>query len=120
MIFLLLALVIITTVMGELMVTRAMKRIGEIDDFRPRPFLRSLGRAFRTGWLPGGIAMMAVSFFSFLAVLSAADVSFVVPATAVTYVLNTLGARLFLREKVSARRWMGAILVTVGVALISL
>lgn len=120
MIFLLLTLVVVTSVMGELMITRAMKRIGEIHDFRPLALLRTLGRGFRAGWLPGGIAMMAVSFFSFLAVLSAANVSFVVPATAVTYVLNTLGARLFLREKVSARRWMGAILVTVGVALVSL
>jgi uncharacterized membrane protein len=119
-ILVLLALVIVTSVIGELMVTHAMKVAGEIHDFRPRPFLRALGRALRTGWLPGGVGMMALSFFSFLALLSTADVSFVVPATAVTYVLNTIGAAVFLREKVSTRRWLGAILVTVGVALVSL
>lgn len=120
MTFVLLSAVILTSVAGELMVTRAMKVLGEIDDFRPRPFLRSLGRAFRTPWLPCGVGMMAISFFCFLAVLSTANVSFVVPATAVTYVLNTFGAAIFLREKVSARRWVGAILVSAGVALVSL
>jgi drug/metabolite transporter (DMT)-like permease len=115
----LIAVVVVCSVLGELMITHGMKKSGEIHDFRPRPFLGALGRAFRGGWLPGGVAASAVSFFAFMAVLSTADVSFVVPATAVTYVLNTLGARVLLREHVNATRWAGAALVTAGVALVS-
>lgn len=117
---LLLAVVVVSSVLGELLVTHGMKQAGEIEDFRPAAFLRAIGRAFLGGWLPAGIAVMTVSFFSFLAVLSAADASFVVPATALTYVLNTVGARLFLKEHVSSTRWAGAVLVTAGIALVSL
>ncbi len=116
---LLIAVVVISSVVGELLVTHGMKQAGEIHDFRPFPFLQSLWNALRGGWLPSGILAMTVSFFSLMAVLSAADVSFVIPVTAVTYVLNTLGARLFLKEQVNLRRWVGCVLVAVGVALVS-
>jgi len=120
MIAVLLAVLVVSAVAGEILVTRGMKLAGEIDDFRPLPFARSLWRALRGGWLPAGVAAMAISFFALLALLSAADASFVIPATAVTYVLNTLGARLFLNERVNATRWAGALLVTAGVALLAL
>lgn len=120
MTFILVALVVATSAIGELMVTQGMKRAGEITDFHPASLLRSLWRALRTGWLPAGVAMLALSFFCLLAALRVADASFVIPATAVTYVLNTLGASVFLREHVSGTRWAGAALVTAGVALLSL
>jgi uncharacterized membrane protein len=63
---------------------------------------------------------MAISFFSFLAALSIADLSFVLPATSLSFVITTLGAKLFLKEKISATRWTGIALVCLGVALISL
>lgn len=119
MTFVLIAMVVVTSVVGELLVTHGMKTAGEIHDFRPLPFLKSLARAFRGGWLPAGFLAMTASFFSLMAALSAADVSLVVPATAVTYALNTVGARLFLKENVTPVRWIGAVLVTVGVALVS-
>ncbi len=120
MVILLLVVLILASVAGEILITHGMKQAGEIDDFRPQAYLGALWRALRGGWVPAGIAALAVSFFALLAALSAADVSFVIPATAVTYVLNTVGARLFLKERVNARRWVGAVLVTAGVALLSL
>ena len=116
----LLAVLVLTSTAGELLVTHGMKRGGEIDDFRPRALLLALWRAARGGWLPAGVATLAVSFFTLLAALSVADASLVIPATAVTYVLNTLGAGLFLKEHVSGIRWLGAALVAAGVALVSL
>jgi len=118
--FLLMAIVVLTSTAGELLVTHGMKKAGEIDDFRPASLLRAMWRAVRNGWLVMGVALLAVSFFTLLAVLSIADASFVIPATAVTYVLNTLGAGVFLRERVSGTRWAGAALVAAGVYLVSL
>lgn len=120
MTFVLLAIVVLTSAAGELMVTHGMKRAGEIADFRPRALAVSLWRALAGGWLPAGVLALAISFFSLLAVLSMADASFVIPATAVTYVLNTLGAGVLLKERVTGTRWAGAALVAAGVALVSL
>lgn len=115
----LVASVVISTAIGEVAITRGMKQTGEIDDFRPGAWLRSLGRAFMNPWLMLGVGGMTVAFFSFLILVSRADLSFAVPATASTVVAQTLGARVFLREKVTAARWAGSLLVAAGVALLS-
>jgi drug/metabolite transporter (DMT)-like permease len=65
------------------------------------------------------IACMAVSFFSFMRLLAVADLSFAVPATAASYVLETLLARWILKERVDSLRWTGALLVAFGVALLA-
>ena len=63
---------------------------------------------------------MAVSFFAFLALVSVADLSFAVPATAASYVLQTILARRLLHESISSARWAGVVLVTGGVFLLTL
>lgn len=120
MTWILVAVVVLATAVGEVTMTHAMKQSGEIDDFRPGAWLRSLGRALTNPWLLLAVGSMAVSFFAFLALLSTADLSFAVPATAASYVVQTIGARYFLKEKVGAMRWAGTLLVMAGVALISL
>ena len=77
-------------------------------------------RAIRLGWFWVGIGLMAIAFFSLLALLSWADVSLVVPATALTYVVAALGGKFLLHEEVAPVRWAGVALVCVGVALLSL
>jgi len=69
--------------------------------------------------LPLAIVCMAASFFSFLMLLRISDLSFAVPATAASYVVETLLAAWLLKERVDARRWMGALLVACGVALLA-
>ena len=64
------------------------------------------------------IGCMAVSFFSFRAALQIADMSYVVPATAASIAVETLLAGFLLRERISARRWLGAALVGSGVLLL--
>src|SRR5689334_22590986 len=97
-----------------------MKQIGAVEIFRPRAIVRALRDAFRVGWFWVGIALMAIAFFSLLALLSWADVSMVVPATALTYVAAALGGRFLLHEEVAPVRWAGVFLVCLGVALLSL
>ena len=86
----------------------------------PRAIIHVLGRAMRVPWFWIGITMMAAGFFSLLGLLSVANVSFVFPATAISYAVGTLGGKIFLREQVTPQRWAGVLLVCAGVALVFL
>jgi drug/metabolite transporter (DMT)-like permease len=103
---------------GELCVTRAMKAVGEVKDFHPAALLSVLVRALRGSWMWLGLSLMGIAFFSLLVVLSRENVSLVVPVTALSYVAGALGGKLFLGEKVAPRRWMGVLLVCIGVAVV--
>jgi drug/metabolite transporter (DMT)-like permease len=116
--FLLLFLIVASGTGGELCVSRAMKTVGEVHDFSPRALWRFALRAVRVGWTWLGIAMMALAFFALLAMLSMENVSFVVPVTALSYAAGAIGAAFFLRERVSAQRWLGVLLVCLGVTLV--
>jgi drug/metabolite transporter (DMT)-like permease len=103
---------------GELCVSRAMKSIGEVHDFRPRALLHFVFRAFRIPWMWLGITLLTLGFFSLLAVLSFREVSFVVPVSALSYAAGAFGAKLFLGERISRNRWLGIAVVTLGVTLV--
>src|SRR6266567_416045 len=116
--FLFLFTIVIAGTGGELCVSRAMKEIGEVHDFRPPAVARFVFRAMRVGWMWAGIALMTLGFFSLLAMLSIENVSFVVPVTALSYAAGTLGALLFLHERISPQRWLGVLIVCIGVTLV--
>lgn len=103
---------------GELAVTRTMKGVGEVHSFAPANLLRVILRAFRSGWMWLGLGLMALSFFVLLMLLSWEKVSFVVPVTALSYVLGAFGGKFILGERIEARRWIGVVLVCVGVLLV--
>lgn len=103
---------------GEICVTRAMKHVGEVRDFRPLAVVRVILRAIKLPWMWIGISMMALAFFSLLAVLSIENVSFVVPVTALNYAAGALGGKFFLGERVTPRRWAGVLIVCIGVTLV--
>ena len=113
-------LIIVAGTCGELCVSRAMKAVGEVKDFRPSAIARVILRALGVGWMWAGVGMMALAFFSLLGALSFLNVSFVVPVTALSYVAGACGAMFFLRERVSRRRWAGVCLVVIGVTLVFL
>lgn len=105
-----------STVVGDLLQTREMKKVGEVHDFRPGNLLPELARR---KYLIVAVVFMAVSFFAFVKLLSIADLSFAVPASAGTVVLETILAKLLLKEQVNIHRWTGAVLVACGVALLA-
>ena len=113
-------IVVLTGTAGDIAITHAMKRVGEIDVFSSSSVARALTQTFRIGWMWIGIVLMAVAFFALLALLSWADVSVVVPATALSYVVGAFGAKFLLREKVTPTRWVGVLLVCFGVVLLSM
>jgi drug/metabolite transporter (DMT)-like permease len=103
---------------GELCISRAMKTVGEVTDFRPTALVGVFGRALRVSWMWVGVTLMGTAFFALLAVLSMENVSLVVPVTALSYAGGALGGKFFLGEQVTRRRWAGVLLVCVGVALV--
>ena len=116
----LLAIIIASTVTADLLQSHEMKRHGEIQDFRPRGLGRVLATLARNRNLILAVTCMAVSFFAFMALVQAADLSFAVPASAGSLVIETILARLILKEHVNSRRWIGAALVAGGVWLLAL
>jgi drug/metabolite transporter (DMT)-like permease len=111
-------LIVIVGTGGELCVTRAMKTIGEVTDFRPLYLLRVVIQAMQVGWMWLGLGQMTVAFFALLGMLSLENVSLVIPVTALSYAFGALGGRFFLGERVTRQRWAGVLLVCVGVALV--
>jgi drug/metabolite transporter (DMT)-like permease len=118
--WLFLALMVSATTTGEVMQAWAMRRHGEIRDFRPGALGRAAAAVARNWVAVASVAAMAVSFFAFLKLLTLADLSFAVPASAITCALETVLAKYVLHERVNSLRWAGAALVVCGVALVSL
>jgi uncharacterized membrane protein len=78
-----------------------------------------IGRALSNPWLLLGVALQATFFFTYLTLLSRADVSLVLPMTAVDYIVVALLAQHLLGEDITAARWAGIGLIVLGVFLVS-
>jgi len=112
---------VLSTTVGDILLARAMKQVGDLGLLRRT---KGLAAAVRAAMLnPNMLAALfffAVGFFTLLISLSWADLSLVVPATAsLTFVTNAIAAKLFLGENVDRRRWAANILVCLGVALLA-
>src|ERR1700722_16369758 len=116
--FFLFVLITVVGTLGELCLGRAMKETGELERLHPGHAASLLWRALRLKWIWIGISMMAIAFFALLLLLSFESVSFVVPVTALSYLVGALGGTFFLGERVSPQRWIGIMLVCIGVALV--
>lgn len=114
----LVAIIAVFNTVGDVLNTAGMKRQGEVEEFSPHSLRHMISGIFRNPFVLGGVAALAVSFFALLSLLSIANVSFAVPATAISYVLETFLAKHVLKEDVGRRRWAAATLVALGVALL--
>lgn len=118
--WILVGIIVLCNTFGDVLNTAGMKRYGELDDLKPRTLLRMAVSIFCNPLVMAGLSCLAISFFALLGLLSIANVSFAVPATASGYLLETLLAKYVLKERVHWRRWAGASLVACGVLLLSL
>jgi drug/metabolite transporter (DMT)-like permease len=103
---------------GEIAMSYGVKQVAEPESFRPMALLRFVWGAAKNRWLWAAIPLLAASFYSLLILFSWAPVSVVIPASASNYILGTFGAKYLLKENVSVKRWMGVILVCIGVMLV--
>ena len=115
------AAVVIASTVGDVLQSRAMREIGDLGLVRKEYGLfRAIRRVISNPRFMLGLAFMAIGFFSLLITLSWGDVSIIGPATAsLTLIANALVARAYLKENVDRRRWLAAIFVAGGVALLA-
>jgi len=114
-----LAIFVLSGSAGELAVTHGMKKAGAPDHLRILQVISFLGRAFRNGWFWVGVPLMALSFYLLMVLLSWEPISLVIPASALSYVVGTLGAKYILKEDVNGVRWAGVLLLCIGVAVVA-
>lgn len=101
--------------LGDTLLSRGMRDVGEVH-------LHHLGRvisAVANPWVVAGILCLLVFFGSYLASLSWADLTYVLPATAIGYVALALLSKYFLHEQISLARWAGIALITAGVGFVA-
>lgn len=110
--WLLVGLIVALTAAADVLQSLEMKR-------QPKAGVGYTLQILHRPMLLASIACMALSFFSFLVLLRRADLSFAVPATALSVVVETALARWILKEQVDDRRWLGVLLVAGGVALLA-
>ena len=112
--------IVFASVVGDVLLARAMKQVGDVGELRRRSGLGIvIGRTLGNPNFLFGVMAMAVAFFSLLFALSWADLTYVLPATSLGYVLLALAARFLLHEHVSPLRWLGIALITGGVGFVA-
>jgi drug/metabolite transporter (DMT)-like permease len=113
--------VVLTSTAGDILIAGGMRKLGDLDDIRAKSgLLGAIKAVLSSGRFLMGIACMALSFFSLLFALSDADLSLIAPATAsLTFISTTAAAKFFLKENVDKRRWLAALFVCAGVALLA-
>ena len=109
---------------GEILIAAAMRRLGDLDHLRTgsglRGYLGPICAVLGSPIFLAGALCMALNFFAMLYTLSIVDLSLAAPATAsLTFIGNAAAAKVFLRENVDRRRWLAALFVCIGVALLA-
>lgn len=99
---------------GNLSLAWGMKHFPQTMSANPLPYLRAMLNPF----VAGGIAALILALLTRMALFSLADLSFVLPVTAVGYFLAAVLGKTLLHESVSAERWLGTVLIVAGAALV--
>jgi drug/metabolite transporter (DMT)-like permease len=113
--YLVLAVVALTAPLGDTLLSLGMKRVGPVS----LNHLSTLIHAIGTPDILLGIALLIGFFASYLASLSWADLTYVLPATSIGNVIVALLARFGLNEQISPWRWIGILLITAGVGFVT-
>lgn len=99
---------------GNLWLAWGMKHFPQTVSWSPLPYLRAMLDPF----VAAGIAALVLALLTRMALFSLADLSFVLPVTAVGYLLAAILGKTFLHENVSTERWLGTLLIVAGAALV--
>jgi len=113
--YLVLLAIVIFGATGDALLSRGMKEVGEIHLNDWHELIYAIGNP----WVLGGIVLLLGFFASYLTALSWADLTYVLPATAIGYVVLALIAKFYLHEHISLMRWAGILLITAGVGFVA-
>lgn len=113
--YLVLGVVTLTSALGDTLLAIGMKRVGPVSLSHPGALIAAL----ETPWVFAGVLLLLIFFASYLAALSWADLTFVLPATSLAYVGIAFLSKFWLHEQISPARWLGIALITAGVGFVT-
>ncbi len=110
----------LSAAIGESFMAYGMRSMGNISWASPSHWLDLVLAVVKNVHVTVGVLFLAGFFFIYLATLSKVDLSFAMPLTSMSFIFGALIAWLFLGEQVSWHRWVGTIVIVIGIALIAL
>ena len=113
--YLVLGVVAITAPLGDTLLAIGMKRLGPVSP----QHLGALLQALTTPYIALGICLLIGFFAAYLSALSWADLTYVLPTTSIGNVVLALLSRFWLHEQISPSRWLGILLITLGVGFVA-
>jgi drug/metabolite transporter (DMT)-like permease len=116
--FLLILVIVIFSPLGNVLLSKGMKRVGSAMTWSPADLLPIFFRVFSSGFIWLGVASLLTFFVAYMVVLSWADYSFVQPASSAAYGVVALLGYLLLGETISPLRWFGIATICVGVFVV--
>lgn len=108
------SLAVIANTLGNFLLSVGMRPM----DFQPWGSPLQYLRIFANPWIDAGVLLLLVWFAAQLSLLSWADLSYVLPITAASYVLTAVLGKVFLHEFISLSRWFGILAISIGVLLV--
>ncbi len=115
--YLVLAGITVCATAGDSLLARGMKQLGNINVSLHN--LSGLLLAILNPWVAAGILLLLAFFACYMSALSWADLTYVLPATSLGYVLVALIARFGFHEEISPTRWLGIALIAAGVGFVA-
>lgn len=104
---------------GHVLLAKGMKTVGDLTEAPSERVGGMVARALGNGWLLLGVVLQATFFAMYLTLLSRAEVSQVLPMTAIDYIVVALLAYAVLGEAVTPARWMGIVFIVAGVFMVA-
>ena len=104
---------------GVVLLKKGITQIGDVRKISAPEILRVVRGGITNTNILLGVFFEALFFGCLLVLMSRSDISFLWPLTALSFVMTTFAALLFLGEKVSGARWIGVVFIMIGAAFIS-
>lgn len=114
-----LSVAVVANSVGSVFLSYGMKTFPALDATGPAWLFQATAQVLSNPWIIVGILLLITFLAAYMAALSWADLSFVLPATAPGYILTAILSRVFLEEQISPLRWAGTILIVAGTWLVA-
>lgn len=116
---LVLVIATLSAAIGETFLSYGMKSMGPVSLSSPSRWLELALALVKNIHLAVGVGFLACFFFLYLATLSWADFSYVLPITSLSFIFGIVLAKFCLHEQVSWRRWVGTLVILAGICLVA-
>ena len=104
---------------GVVFLKKGITQVGEVKKVSTAEIVRVVKAGVTSPTVLLGVFFEALFFVCLLVLMSESDISFLWPLTALSFVMTTVAALIFLGERVSSVRWAGVVFIMIGAALIS-